>query len=367
MISSRLLRRLRMGGWCLAGLGGGIVWATTDQRDPGTAAGLAILSAFAGGLVVEALTLAVGISAGAGSRVNELAGDRFRPADGMVEIVPVAGVVGEGATEESPWSRFVCLGPDDSGRVEATVQPGRSVRWNPPLLGQVALISVFVGRDGRRWSAREIRAAHESLRSVGRWVEREAMAWSMPVNVGLAATYFEAADDHDAMVELAFVGEGDDFGPMEANASTKAMAAVSRVAAALGFADLVDLIAQINPRVAAEARIWLIHLKQMGRSHAIPAGDGMVDGVGLAICYAREASFPEPLVGPARVDPTTVAHELLHLCGASDKYGVPLDSFTPGQVSRRDVMRLDEERLDRLRIGRLTATEIGWAVNQRAD
>ncbi len=74
----------------------------------------------------------------------------------------------------------------------------------------------------------------------------------------------------------------------------------------------------------------------------------MVAGVGLAICYAREASFPEPLAGPGRVDPTTVAHELLHLFGATDKYGVPLDNFPPGSVPRRDIMRLDEDRLDRL-------------------
>jgi hypothetical protein len=80
----------------------------------------------------------------------------------------------------------------------------------------------------------------------------------------------------------------------------------------------------------------------------------------MAVCYPCEASFPEPLVGPARVDPVTVVHELLHLFGASDKYGRPLTAYAPRTVTSREVMRLSEERLARLRIDPSTAAEIGW-------
>ena len=347
-------------GWSAAGLVGlglGVILARSDDW-AGEAVGLGALAAFGGVLVVEAGLLGVGlIAAGRRRRVGP---SDARPADGVVEVLAVAGVVTSGSAEADTWRRFEAIDPgaDDS------TQSGRATNFarpsNPPLLGQVALISVFVGCDGHRWTGREVAAAHGSLRSVGRWVEREAIARGAAVNVGLADTYFEVEDDHDEPVAIDFVGQGDDVGPFEAHATTKGMAAASRAAARLGFADVADLVYRINPRVAADAHVWLVHLKRRGRSYAIPVGDGVIRGVGLAICYARESSFPEPLVGPGRVDPTTVAHELFHLFGATDKYGVPLASFAPGQVSRRDVMRLDEDRLDRLRVGKLTAGEVGW-------
>ena len=57
----------------------------------------------------------------------------------------------------------------------------------------------------------------------------------------------------------------------------------------------------------------------------------------------------------------TVVHELFHLFGASDKYGIPLRSFPPKSVTDRDVMRLDSETLSRLRVDPATAAEVGWA------
>ncbi len=95
---------------------------------------------------------------------------------------------------------------------------------------------------------------------------------------------------------------------------------------------------------------------------AIPDDLTELIGVSLALCYAREANFPEPLHRPPYTDPVTVVHELLHLFGASDKYAVPLSSFPPGSVTSRDVMRLDSSRLERLRIDRATAAEIGWTT-----
>ncbi len=60
------------------------------------------------------------------------------------------------------------------------------------------------------------------------------------------------------------------------------------------------------------------------------------------------------------MDPTTVAHELLHLFGATDKYGVALRSFRPGSVTSRDIMRLNHDLLSRMTIDPLTASEVGW-------
>ena len=328
-----------------------VVWADA-------AIGLAVGGALAVGLAVEGALLIVG-------QIQELrAGPArpgaARPADGVVHTWAMTGVKTFPPGEATPWKRFEILAPARSGSAESSGSDRWRASRNRPLLGHVALISVFVGRDGRSWTGEEIRAAHRSLETAGRWIEREAIRRKAPINVGLADTFFQVEDDDHREITIEFVPEGDDFGPMEADATTKAVAGASRVAATLGFADVADLIMQINATIPADAHVWLWHLKQRGRSHAIPVGDRVVRGVGLAICYARESSFPEPLAGPGRVDPVTVAHELMHLFGASDKYGIPIDRFRPGDVPHRDIMRLDEDRLDRLTIGKLTAREVGW-------
>ncbi len=351
---------LRTGGWCLVVALAAFVAVGLRRSSEwsGSAIGLAVLFSFLGGLLVEAAMLVFGQIRDLGRKTLPPVG--ARQADGLVETLAMSGVFSSTLSDSGPWKRFCRV----DSRVIQTGRTGHCSGFeNPALLGQVGLLSVFVGRDGHPWTDREINDAHESLRSVARWVEREAMAWSSPVNVGLVDTYFQVEDDHEAAVELAFVAEGDDIGPMEADSTTKSMAGASRAASLLGFPDVGDLVGQISSKVSADALVWLFHLKSRGRSHAIPAGDRVVQGVGLAICHARESSFPEPLLGPGRVDPTTVAHELMHLFGSSDKYGINLADFPPKSVGRRDIMRLDETRLDRLKIGKLTAREVGWRVS----
>ena len=313
---------------------------------------------------VALLSLGVFALLAEGSHLSSLARGRpgpvpptgARPADGIVDVVPVAGVEGKVNPCSPRFRRF--LGRlDDRGK---STNPIELSRGNPALLGRVALISVFIGRDGVGWTDVEIARAHESLERSGRWIESEARRYAAPVNFELAETYFQLQDDEIDPIEVGFVPEGDDVGPMEAHASTKAIVAASRAAASLGFLDVVDWLGRINARVEADVHVWLVHVRRAGRSMAIPASECDVVGVGLAVCFSREASFPEPLVGPGRVDPTTVAHELLHLFGASDKYGATLRSFGPGSVTSRDVMRLNHESLSRMTIDPLTASEIGW-------
>ena len=279
-----------------------------------------------------------------------------RPADGVVDVETMADVEGEVNAHSPRFRRFVGLLGDPIGSARVDRLPG----GRPPLLGRVVLVSVFVGRDGSGWTDEEIARGLASMESAGAWLEREAARHEARLNVGLADAYFRVQDDEADAVEVAFAVEGDDVGPMEAHASTKAVVAASRAAATLGFADVVDLIGRIGRRVEADALAWIFHPRRSGRSLAVPAEEGVVDGVGLAVCFSREASFPEPLVGPGRVDPATVAHELLHLFGASDKYGVSLRSFPAGTVSAREIMRLNHDRLSRMTIDPLTASEVGW-------
>jgi hypothetical protein len=283
-----------------------------------------------------------------------------RPADGIVEVVSMTGVEAEANSVTLRFHRFLRLIGGPGGAAQVRELP--TVR--PTLLGRVALISVFVGRDGVSWSDEEIARGHIALERAGLWIEREASRHTARVNVELADTYFRVQDDEVDDVEVAFAAEGDEIGPMEAHASTKSVIAASRAAASLGFADIVDLIGRIDLTVDTDHRVWLFHIRRAGRSLAIPAEECEVAGVGLAVCYSREASFPEPLSGPGRVDSTTVAHELLHLFGASDKYGVALRSFPRGSVTSRDVMRLNHDLLARMTIDGLTAMEVGWEPSE---
>jgi hypothetical protein len=221
---------------------------------------------------------------------------------------------------------------------------------------------MFVGRFGKGWSGEEIRMAHDALLRAAAWIEREAIRHGAALNIDLADTDFVADDwGPDEGVEVAFVpGMGGDV-PFESHAADKALRAFSRAASHMGFAGAAELIAETCGRVEADARVWVLHPRSAGLSFALAEVDTRWPGASLAVCYAREASFPEPLERPPFPDPVTYAHELLHLFGASDKYGVPLSTFPPGSVSSRDVMRLGHERLSQLRIDRRTAEEIGWA------
>jgi hypothetical protein len=333
----------------VAVVGYAVPWSA-DWREAGPLVLLLIVALVA--LVVEILALA---RANRGPARPQFAEDP-RPADGAVGIVPVAGVLSEPNPHDPRFRRFVALEPGAS----FAGSPLSGTRLAPPLLGRVVLISVFIGRDGEGWSDVEIARAHAALVRAAGWIENEAIRWNTPVNLDIAASYFAVNDDANEDVEIGFSPKGDDIQPFEAHAVTKALRSASRAAEQLGFHDAVALIGAINPRVAADTRVWLLHPRQAGHSLAVPLDDTPLAGVSLAVCYAREASFPEPLGTPPFTDPVTIVHELLHLFGATDKYAVPLRSFPPRSVTSREIMRLDETSLLRLRIDPLTAQEIGW-------
>ena len=280
-----------------------------------------------------------------------------RPADGRSERIDLAGVRGVPNEVDPRLVRFESLESIEEDQVGPIAEgPGPGA-----LRGRVVLFSIFLGFDGRGWSDDEIARTYQALDRVGTWIEREAIRWEAPVNVEVATTCFVAeaeAEDAGGPVEIAF----DDQGPFEAGAIAGALVAVSRAAARLGFRDAEDLLTRVGRRVEADARVWLLHLRRGGRSHAVPADLTPWPGVTLAVCYAREANFPERLSKPPWPDPTTLAHELMHLFGATDKYDVPVRAFPPGSVTGQDVMRLDESSLSRLRVDPATAAEIGWAL-----
>jgi hypothetical protein len=283
-----------------------------------------------------------------------------RPADGEVGIAPMAGVRGEPNPIDPRFQRFNARDPDVATATVDEPVSDLGTETAPPLLGRVALISLFLGRDGRAWSEAEIARAHTAMFRAGAWIEREAIRWNAPVNIELARTYFVADLHEPDEVEIAFFPKGEIMQPFESQAVTKALTHASRAARQLGFRDASALIGAINPRVPADARVWLLHPRQAGHSLAVPLAETELSGVSLAVCYAREANFPEPLEGPPFTDPVTIVHELLHLFGATDKYGVSLRAFPPKSVTTREIMRLDEPSLSRSRIDPLTAREIGW-------
>ncbi|MDB5351829.1 MAG: hypothetical protein JWN86_3076 [Planctomycetota bacterium] len=278
------------------------------------------------------------------------------PADGRVEIVPVCGIRGEPNRKDDRFRRFLGIEPG-----EGPIRKKSRTRGFPLLLGRVALGSLFLDQHGKDWSDGEIAEAMGSLIRAGEWIEREAMRHGAAVNLDVLDTYFVAEDPvRERDVAIAILPEGDHEGLFDADAEVRLVAAASRAAGAMGFRDVADLAERVKSRLACDTLVWLIHPRSAGRSFVVPEADTGMRGVSLAICYAREDDFPGRLSGPPFSDPATFAHELLHLFGASDKYGVPLATFPRGTVTDRDVMRLEFERLSRLRIDPGTAREIGW-------
>ena len=192
------------------------------------------------------------------------------------------------------------------------------------------------------------------------------MARKAPVRIDLADAYFQARDDRPrGEVEVEFAAVGEEGEIFEAGAEVKEMAAFSRAAAALGFADGSDLASKVAAALrrdadGVDAIVWILHPRSEGHSFVIGPREAP-PGAALAVCYAREGDFPRPLAGRPFPDPATFVHELLHLFGASDKYNVPLGSFPAGSVTGLDIMRMDVESLSRLRVDPLTAREIGWS------
>ncbi len=216
------------------------------------------------------------------------------PADGRVEVVPLAGSQSEPNRRDDRFRRFAAL--------ESVAEPARTrsqKRKFPPLLGRVTMGSLFLDRDGKGWSDTEIVRAMEGLIRAGEWIEREAVRYGAVVNLDLLDTYFVAEDsvrEHD--LEIAVLPEGDHEGLFDADAEVRLVAAASRAAGVLGFQDVADLAAKVAARVRSDALVWFIHPRSVGRSFVVPEADTGMRGVSLAICYAREDDFPGRLSGP---------------------------------------------------------------------
>lgn len=271
-----------------------------------------------------------------------------RPPDGQVDLARMDRVRGEVNPVAPRFKRFKGLETEISDPIERARSVALDGRRSPPLLGRVAIVSLFLGRDRRPWSDVEIAEAHRALERVGVWVEREAARWGAAVNIEIADTFFVFDDEPDGVIE-----------PVDV---FSALLVTTRAAAKLGLTDVIGMFKQVRARLVADEVVWLVHPRRAGWSFAVPREFSDWDGVCLSVCYPRWAMSSEPLGRrEARIETDTVVHEVLHLFGASDKYERPLRAFDPRMVTRRDVMRLSERRLGRLQVDPRTALEIGWA------
>ena len=259
------------------------------------------------------------------------------------------------------YSRYVGPFRDDERLEQRPALPWRRTAC-PPLQGKVALVSLFVGADGRAWSEEEIARHLTSLKRAARWMEVQAGRYGVELGVGPADVYFAVDGETPEEVEIQVAQSGGEIGLFEADMNVRAITLMSRAAASLGFRDAVDFVQEVAARLPGATVAWLLHLRQAGRSYAVPLDRTELEGIGLAFCHARQATFTEPLIRSPVPQAAVIAHEVLHLFGAQDKYGWPLSHFPRGSVTRRDVMRMDRDQLPELRVDPLTASELGWPV-----
>ncbi len=326
------------------------------------------VAAIAAGLTILIINLGrvIGADKGSDSVPSSRPGPGPVRASSTVSIVPLLGVKNVANFRDRKFQRFEsCAELPDIGPTALRASPRVARRQQTELRGNLVMVSCFVGCDGRPWSESEIAGRLDSLLHAGRWVAGEANRYRMPLTLGVCDTYFAVEDDSADQIEVGFAPEGDDVGPAEADQATRALITMSQGARQLGFRDATDMVERIAARLPGSRCAWFLHIRRGGRSLAIAPDHTELQGVCLAVCYAREASFTEPVVKVPGPDPVTFVHELLHLFGATDKYGVALSAFPSAAVTAHDVMRLDRTRLTRLRIDPLTAAEIGWLSGMR--
>jgi hypothetical protein len=251
--------------------------------------------------------------------------------------------------------------------IGASIEVYRLVHRRPvppvrsPLSGRVALASYFQGRDGRRWSPTEIEHTRRALDRAADWLNREAADWGIPLHVERSPIEVVALDDSPRPPHPLGPDAQEHFDQISDTAEWLALLrAASAGAIQNGYPDLPSLIAALSARANSDTVVWFLHSLSRGQSFALEDQHTGIPGLRLAVCYAREGTPHGPHDGPVFADPITFLHELLHLFGATDKYGRSLQRYPRGQLTPHDIMFLGYESLTRLRIDPLTAREIGW-------
>ena len=138
------------------------------------------------------------------------------------------------------------------------------------------------------------RECPQSLTRAGEWVEREAIRYRAAVNVSVANTYFVFDDDSPDEVAVGFGWEGSDVGPLEQNATEKALIALSRAADDLRFRDAVALLPPVNSRLRADSSVWFMHHRRAGRSFAVPREFSALTEVKPALATLGSRPSPSP-------------------------------------------------------------------------
>ena len=256
------------------------------------------------------------------------------------------------------------------GRYEALPQPGtiapvpRPERPRSRLSGRVVISTIFVSSEYRPWTDEEIGRSLTAVERACRWLEREAIRWKASVKLEVAGGYFALPSEPFEEPDINLADQGHDLGLVAIGEWEWILKGLNHAVPALGATDFVAFIEAVEQEFEeADEVVWLVFPRQAGRSFALPRHEALTGGANLAVCYAVDSNFPEPLRGAEpRVDPATIAHEFLHLFHASDKYGKRLDRFERGTVTRFDIMRMSPARSFRSnRVDLATAREIGWA------
>jgi hypothetical protein len=223
-----------------------------------------------------------------------------------------------------------------------------------------------VDRPESPWTDGEIAEVFRALRVCSAWLARQASRYRVALDAGSDGLYYHTEDPQEDEVPLGFRGEAGRVTLVSKAGAAHALAVASRWVSRVGFRDIVRFVGHVQRSVAADSWVVLFHPREAGRSFAIPAEISLHRCVELAVCYAQHAPLRGEVRGRIRPSPSTYAHELLHLFGATDKYDVvSLDDFPPGSVTERDIMRCSHYDLEHLRIDPLTAAEIGWPADAR--
>ena len=220
------------------------------------------------------------------------------------------------------------------------------------LKGLAYTLSLFVDHGITAWTSVEKRSFLNAGRAAERWLVEQALRYGVELQFHNGGNYGLQSPLHLRTLP-----------PVEADGMMEPSELLGRALRTVGWDDPAQLHDAILRQSGARTLHTVIYVNEPGRSFAGPCGSSRASKRFLESCVV----FKRSSVGRAE-EPSTIAHEILHLYGAWDMYASA--KFSPTQLAlakRRfpnDIMVDSHGGLMMADVGPLTAWRVGWAAKE---
>lgn len=222
------------------------------------------------------------------------------------------------------------------------------------LSGDIYTLSCFVSGPDDEWTYKEKLEMLNSLSESQKWIEKEAMTYSISVAFNEGGN-FGLNDD----IELPFIERGNATG-------NESVDWVSKVLYKIGYKSTLELDSWIKKNTKADNYQVIIFVKGKGNGYAMAYSDEMEKEK----YYVEGAVLYEKYNTNGKLSSSSIAHEILHVYGAWDLYKTFEQSESNEQRAKKlfpnSIMLKTSYNINELSIDSLSAWLIGWNQNPKS-